>query len=440
VTSNRRSLFFATPSDAYDEALGILRDALAFGIEPSLAGIAALTRRLGDPQLRYPCVQIAGTNGKSSTARFTAAFLRAHGYRVGLYTSPELVEYPERMELDGTVVSRARFADAILAAHEASQEAIAAGEIEIVTEFELLTAAALWLFAEELVDFAVLEVGLGGRWDATSVISPKVAVITGIDLDHTTILGDSVEQIAAEKAATIKPGSIPVLGPGTADTREVFLARCQEVGATPIVVGDRGTYNLSPVLVTDYTSPCHRFPRYQEENIACALTATAAALGREPDPAAIQQTLSTLSIPGRFELIRERPPLLIDAAHNPQSARVLAQALVERYDVEDPATRRVKTFDTLLLGVLADKDATGIIEALAPLFTHLAVTQSASPRAIPAAELALLVTEVDGRSPVVFKTVAEALDTLTAQNAAVVATGSITLAGEVKGLSRGMSP
>jgi dihydrofolate synthase/folylpolyglutamate synthase len=161
------------------------------------------------------------------------------------------------------------------------------------------------------------------------------------------------------------------------------------------------------------------------------LTATAAALGREPDTAAVRQALDTLSIPGRFELLREQPLLHIDAAHNPQSARVLAQALVERYG-SDPVTRRLRTFDTLLLGILADKDATGIVEALAPLFTHLAVTRSASPRAIPAAELALLVAKVAGRPPTVFETVAEALDVLTAQQAAVVATGSITLAGEVK--------
>jgi dihydrofolate synthase/folylpolyglutamate synthase len=161
------------------------------------------------------------------------------------------------------------------------------------------------------------------------------------------------------------------------------------------------------------------------------LAATAAALGRELRPAAIRQALDTLNIPGRFELIREQPSLLIDAAHNPQSARVLAQALVERYGL-DPVTRRLRTFDTLLLGILTDKDATGIIEALAPLFAHLAVTQSASPRAISAAELALLVAEVDGRLPTMFETVAKALDALTAQNAAVVATGSITLAGEIK--------
>ncbi|MDR1183401.1 MAG: bifunctional folylpolyglutamate synthase/dihydrofolate synthase, partial [Coriobacteriales bacterium] len=277
-------------------------------------------------------------------------------------------------------------------------------------------------------------VGLGGRWDATSVVSPKVAVVTGIDLDHTAILGDNIEQIAVEKAAIIKPGSIPVLGSATATTRAVFLARCKEVGVMPIVVGQGdGAVTLAPSPCPSPVPTSSRFPRYQEENIACALTATAAALGREPDPAAIRQALDTLSIPGRFELLREQPLLLNDAAHNPQSLRVLAQALIERYG-SDPVTCRLRTFDTLLLGILADKDATGIVEALAPLFTYLAVTRSSSPRAIPAVELALLVAKVDGRPPTVFETVAEALDALTTQQAAVVATGSITLAGEVKAM------
>ncbi|MDR2587572.1 MAG: bifunctional folylpolyglutamate synthase/dihydrofolate synthase, partial [Coriobacteriales bacterium] len=292
-----------------------------------------------------------------------------------------------------------------------------------VTEFELLTAAALWLFAEEQVDFAVLEVGLGGRWDATSVVEPKVAVITGIGLDHTAILGDTLEQIASEKAAIIKQGSVPVLGPGTAAVREVFLARCREVGVAPLIV-DRPPDNRPE-------GP-ERFPRYQEQNIACALAATTAALGYEPETAHIQQALSSLSIPGRFELIRSTPPLLIDASHNPQSARVLAEALVERYG-QDEATGLLNTFDTLLLGILRDKDAAGIIEALSPLFAHVAVTQSPSSRAIPAAELAEMVVHVSGHKPEVYTSVSEALVSLTARATSVVATGSITLAGAVKG-------
>jgi dihydrofolate synthase/folylpolyglutamate synthase len=413
--------------------LAVLQDALKFGIEPSLAGIAALTRRLGAPQERYLCIQVAGTNGKSSTARFTAALLRAQGHKVGLYTSPELVEYPERMEVDGAVVAHVRFAEATLAAEGAAREAVAAGELEMVTEFELLTAAALWLFADEGVDFAVLEVGLGGRWDATSIVAPTVAVVTGIDYDHTAILGEDLAQIAREKAAIIREGSVPVLGPGATAApavREVFLARCAEVGATPA---------MADPAVTFCYPQAQRFPAYQRQNIACALAAATAALGQEPCPETVGRVLDTLSIPGRFELLRDDPPLLIDAAHNPQSARTLAHALVERYGL-DPTTGLLATFDTLLLGVLSDKDAAGIIEALAPLFPNVMLTRSTSPRALPAEHLSPLVSCFSPRPPTTSPSVSEALATLTAQAAATVATGSITIAGEVKSALRRVAP
>jgi dihydrofolate synthase/folylpolyglutamate synthase len=415
--------------EAYRRALAVLKDALKFGIEPSLAGIAALTRRLDAPQARYPCIQVAGTNGKSSTARFAAAFLHAQGKKVGLYTSPELVEYPERMELDGAVVSRVRFAEAVLVAEGAARDAVAAGEVEAVTEFELLTAAALWLFADEGVDVAVLEVGLGGRWDATSIVAPQVAVVTGIDYDHTAILGKNLEQIAAEKAAVIREGSVPVLGPGTAAApavREVFRARCAEVAATPVMADPAATLRYPQA---------QRFPGYQHQNIAVALAAATAALGQEPRPEAVEQVLGTLSIPGRFELLRDEPPLLIDAAHNPQSARTLAHALVERYGL-DPATGLLAIFDTLLLGILSDKDAPGIIEALTPLFAHVMLTRSTSLRALPPEHLVPLVAPLSPHPPTTSPSVPEALATLTAQAAAVVATGSITIAGEVKATLR----
>jgi dihydrofolate synthase/folylpolyglutamate synthase len=332
------------------------------------------------------------------------------------------------MEIDGAVVSQERFANAILKAHDAAQQAVADGRIWGITEFELLTAAALWLFSEEHVDFAVLEVGLGGRWDATSVVDPKVAVITGVGLDHTEILGNTIEEIAAEKAAIIKPGCIPILGPGTEDTCQVFFERCDEVGTKPLVVPNLPSSPDAPINPS-------RFPSYQQQNILCALVATRAALGDDTalDVAAIQHVLDTLVIPGRFELVREHPPLLIDAAHNPQSAKVLAKALTERYG-RGAESGYIKGFDTLLLGILTEKDAEGIIAALAPLFDTLAITQSASPRAIPADELAFRARQIvdKTRRVEVFTSVPLALDELTKRGASVVATGSITLAGEVK--------
>jgi dihydrofolate synthase/folylpolyglutamate synthase len=198
----------------YTEAIEALERALVFGIHPSLDGIRALTDALGRPQGSFTSVQVTGTNGKTSTARLAAALLAGEGRRVGLYTSPHLDRYPERIEVDGAVVSDADFAAAVGAALGASERLRPGmiGEAEGFTEFELLTASALWCFRERQVDVAVLEVGMGGTWDATSVVSPAVAVITGVGLDHMAVLGDTLEKIAAEKAGIFKPGQRVVIG------------------------------------------------------------------------------------------------------------------------------------------------------------------------------------------------------------------------------------
>ncbi len=212
---------------SYDDALAALQRALSFGMNPSLDGITALCEALGRPQDRFAVVQVTGTNGKTSTTRLTAALLRGEGMRVGLFTSPHLERYNERIEIDGAPVSDADFALALEATLAGGRRAAARPSVPGTpagfTEFELLTAAALWLFRERGVEIAVLEVGLGGRWDATSVVNPSVAVITGVGLDHTAILGDTLEAIAAEKAAIIRPASAPVLGPGTDGLDSIFL-------------------------------------------------------------------------------------------------------------------------------------------------------------------------------------------------------------------------
>jgi len=184
-----------------DEIVEVLKRVLTFGINPSLTGITALCAAMGDPQATFPVVQITGTNGKTSTARLTAALLREHNRVTGLYTSPELHRYPERVELDGIVLDDSRFARAVGAAIDTAKALW--GEVEpgvpaVITEFELLTAAALWAFADADVDTAVLEVGMGGRWDATSVAIPTVAVITGVGLDHMHVLGHPREDSSRE--------------------------------------------------------------------------------------------------------------------------------------------------------------------------------------------------------------------------------------------------
>jgi len=446
----------------YSEALAALRRALVFGINPSLDGITELTEALGRPQDRFASVQITGTNGKSSTARITAALLQAEGQRTGLYTSPELERYPERIELGTAVVTDEDFALALSAALNAAERlrgSTSLGTDTGFTEFELLTAAALWLFREREVEVAVLEVGLGGRWDATSVVAPCVAVITGVGLDHTGILGDTLEAIAAEKAAIIRPSTVPVLGPGTVGTERVFLERADSLGiparavreeSAPTPVSEALTVRFSvtarPMHPGDatvvavrgihgaYTDLALVGPAYQAANIATAVATAEAVLDRALDPRRVREALASLTIPGRFELMRTEPPVVIDASHNPQAAAVLADAIRDAWP--DSRHRPV-----VLLGIFSDKDAAGIVEALAPVAGAFAVTQSASPRAMPAADLALLVERVSGTAPVVVtSTVGDALRVRELLGpAGLVVTGSITTAGEARTLLRDTS-
>ena len=446
----------------YSEALAALRRALVFGINPSLDGITELAEALGRPQDAFASVQITGTNGKSSTARITAALLEAEGLRTGLYTSPELERYPERFELGTAVASDADFALALSAALGAAVRLrgnASLGTDTGFTEFELLTAAALWLFREREVELAVLEVGLGGRWDATSVVAPSVAVITGVGLDHTGILGDTLEAIAAEKAAIIRPATAPVLGPGTAGVEHVFLERADSLGTHARAVREQTAPTPVPEALTvryrltsrptgpgggtaldvvgihaTYTDLVLTGPAYQAANVATAVAAAEAALGRALDPARARSALRELTIPGRFELMRREPPCVIDASHNPQAAAVLAEAIRDAWP--DPARRPV-----ILLGIFADKDAAGIIEALTPVAGGFAVTQSSSPRALPADELAHMIEKVSGMRPVlVMESLVAAVSVLArGANDGLVVTGSITTAGEARTILRDTS-
>ena len=400
-----------TQSMTYDDAVATLEDALKFGMDPSLEPIRAMCAAMGDPQKRYRCVQVAGTNGKSSTTRMIAVLLHAQGLRVGLYVSPHLIKYPERIEIDGRVVSDEDFARGI----EVALDAAARAGVQ-ATEFELLTAAALWLFAREDVDWAVLECGLGGRWDATSVVDPQVAVITGVALEHTAILGDTIEKIAGEKAAIIKPGSHAIFEHDLA-AQGVFERQAQDVG-TP--------YSYAKLDATRaFDDELAYMPAYQRSNLATALAAVTVALGHAPSPESASIALGGLVIPGRFEILRHDPLVIVDAAHNPQSAHVLAGELRRLFDGD-------AAIPTLLLGVLDDKDARGIIRELCPLFDRIVVTASSSTRAVPATELASLVAEETGVRPEATHDVRAARELLSGEP--IVATGSITVAGEVKGI------
>ncbi|WP_417138249.1 bifunctional folylpolyglutamate synthase/dihydrofolate synthase [Paratractidigestivibacter faecalis] len=454
----------------YDEALEQLHSALRFGICPMLETVEDMLAELGDPDLCYDCVQIAGTNGKTSTSRFTAAILAGEGLSVALYTSPELVSYTERMEVGGHPVSEAAFAHGIAAAAEAGRRVnasrAAAGERPYdVTEFDTLTVAAAVVFAEAGVDVAVLECGMGGRWDATSAMkSIRSVAVTGIGLDHTRILGDTLEAIAGEKAAIIKPGRACVLGVGCAtptSVEDVFLEQCRAAGVTPTLVRalDRVDVGgeMHPGIAREHaglpqasfgvTKRPHRLgaplelsvntprslyaelaclkPDYQAANVACAVALAEAHLGRALAQDALFESLVTCPTPGRFQLLRPEPPVLIDACHNPQSVEAFLAAVAA---VEPDVARR----PLLLCAVLADKDVAGIVRLLAPAFPSVCVTQTASPRALAVHELAGLFREAGATVTAEYPDVATATSALCGES--YVACGSITLAGEVAGL------
>ena len=463
---------FDVPEVSYEEALGILHGALRFGICPLLETVVDLLAELGDPDLAFESLQVVGTNGKTSTSRYAAAILAGEGLRTALYTSPELVSYTERMEVDGSPVSEAAFAHGVSAARVAGERVnarrAAAGERPYdITEFDLLTAAAMVVFAEAGVEVAVLECGMGGRWDATSAVkSVRTVAVTGVGLDHTRVLGDTLEAIAGEKAAVIRRGRRCVLGAGTAapaSVEDVFLDRAREQGVEPVLLrpedpadaaGEMGpgaprehpglpraSYRvtkrprrLGAPLELDVTTPRGGYaelaalkPAYQAANVACAVTLVEEHLGRPLDARALFESVVRCPTPGRFQLLRPDPPVLVDACHNPQSVGAFLTA------VEAVAPERDGR-PLLLAAVLADKDVAGIVAPLAEAFPRVAVTQTSSGRALPADELARAFREAGAQVVGSFPTVGEAASALCGES--YVACGSITLAGELVGLFR----
>lgn len=436
----------------YDAAVSALERALVFGIHPSLDGITELCDVMGRPQDSFRSVQVTGTNGKTSTVRLVEAFLRAHGVRTGLYTSPHLERYPERIEVDGRPLTDEEFASAVGAALDAARttrDGDPIGGPEGFTEFEVLTAAALHAFREAGVEVAVIEVGMGGRWDATSVVLPAVAVVTGVGLDHAAVLGDTVELIAAEKAAIIRPGSVAVLGPGTEETRQVFLAQAAESGAAVITVGDRESADVRFTVLRepDSVTGCTEFtveglvshaaiavaaPAYQAVNAATALAAAEAVVGGAFETATVRTALDGVRFPGRFEVLRATPPLVVDGSHNPQAAAVLAASI--RGAWPDQSRR-----PHVLLGVLGDKDARGIVEALDGVVEGFSVVGLDHRRALAAADLAEVVVAVTGSQPMIHASMHEALRVLAEESGALpvheaglVITGSLVSAGEAR--------
>jgi len=417
-------------------------------LEPSLDRIAAVMELLGDPQKAFPVIHVTGTNGKTSTTRMIERLLREAGLSTGRFTSPHLHDIRERIALNGKPIPPEKF----VAAYEEVLPYIEMVDTKSVDEggprmtyFEVVVAVAYAAFADAPVDVAVVEVGMGGSWDATNVADGTVAVVTPIALDHERFLGSSVEDIATEKAGIIKEGALAVIGVQEPEVTEILLERAAEVGAKPAVEGSAfgvlardlavGGQQVSiRGLSGDYNDlflPLHG--AHQGHNAAIALAAVEAFIGGGEQPLdidVVRAGFAEVTSPGRLEIVRRSPTVLVDAAHNPAGAEALRAALEDSFN-----------FARIIgvIAVLADKDATQMLEILEPVLDEVVVTRTTSPRAMSPRALGDLATEIYGENRVtVVDSLPEALDRAAGLAdeggvaGGVLATGSITTAAEVR--------
>jgi dihydrofolate synthase / folylpolyglutamate synthase len=398
----------------YAEAERWLLSLELFGMRFGLDRMRRLMTALGSPQERFGSVHVAGTNGKSSTVRMTAAILARHGLRTGSYLSPHLVSFTERIRIDDADLGEDRFAAAVQRAARAAEKVNRTlEEGDRVTQFEAITAAAYSEIAEAGADVAVVEAGLGGRWDATNVIPSKVQVLTNVGLEHTRWLGPTIADIAAEKLDIVRPGGTLVVGADLHEDAAALAVRvCEERGATLVVAPAHSGLDLLAQ------------GEHQQRNFAVARAAAEAYHGPLDDDAVRAAAASTL-VPGRFQIVDEAPVTVIDGAHNPAGMAALAPSLRAFAD-----GRRL----VACVSVLDDKDAAGMLRELLPVCAEVVFTQSHNPRALPAGTLESLARQVGGPPA---RTVAEPRRALEAARAAAgpdgvaVATGSIYLIADL---------
>jgi dihydrofolate synthase/folylpolyglutamate synthase len=418
-------------------------------IEPTLDRIAALTDILGSPQLSYPTIHIAGTNGKTSTSRMIDALMSELGYRTGRFTSPHLESFLERISIKGQAIDPAEFIknynDIAL-----YLDLIDSKQPHQISYFEALTALAFVAFAEHPVDVGIIEAGLGGEWDATNVVQSQVSVMTPIGLDHMDYLGNTLEDIAQTKAGIFKPESNVVLAAQTPEVAKVLMAQVAKVSAIPfregiefslanraIAVGGQliainGLYGL----IEDIFLPL--YGAHQANNAAVALAAVEAFAGVQLDSDLVRSAFSKVRSPGRCEVIHRDPTVIIDAAHNPHGAKAITNTINSEFD-----------FETVIgvVAVLGDKDAAGILAELSQVVDYLVVSQSSSPRALPANELAKIAAQFftpeqievipELRGAITYATEkANLANQVNEGVSAVLVTGSVVSAGEARAIVR----
>jgi len=366
----------------YAAARAALDELPRFEVKPGLERIGRLLAALGDPECTYPAIHVAGTNGKGSVVAMLEAVLRASGRQVGRFTSPQIVDFRDRIAVDGRWLSEREWGEGV--------ERLAPTLSEMAdppAQFEAITALALDAFVRARVDLAVVEVGLGGRFDATNLVRPILSILTNVALDHTAILGDSIERIAWEKTGIAKEGVPLLLGPVPENALRVAERSCAEAGAELVCVDGPG---IAPVSEGDgfvrYRVDGDDLPGtidlpllggYQAENLRTALAAIHRLRkgGLEIPTSAIEEGLRTVSWPGRFEIVGRAPTVILEGAHNVAGARALAA------DVERRVPERARR--SLVFGALADKDVAGMLRVLGPCFERVILTESESLRALP---------------------------------------------------------
>jgi dihydrofolate synthase/folylpolyglutamate synthase len=427
-------------------------------LDPTLDRIRALVELLGDPQAAYPVVHLTGTNGKTSTSRMIDTLLRALGVRTGRFTSPHVESMTERISIDGEPLTEARFLDAFndLAPYLqlVDRDPMTGHPLSF---FEAIVGMAYAAFADAPVDAAVIEVGMGGTWDATNVADGVVAVITPVGVDHTRYLGDRPEDIAREKVGIIKPGATVVSAVQLPGVEQVIAEHAEEVGATVLWEGrDFGVEHRLPAVggqvlrlrgvraaYDELFVPL--YGAHQGQNAALALAAVEAFTGSEPlDSQVVEEAFAEVTSPGRLEVVPRSPTIVLDAAHYPHGAAATAAALQDSF-----------TFSPLIgvLGMMADKDHEGLLAAFEPVLAHVVCTQNSTHRALPAEELAEIARGIYGVDRV---SVAARLDDAIDQAATlaeaggvygealgsggVLISGSVVTVGEARRLLHARSP
>ena len=422
-------------------------------LEPSLDRIRAFTELLGDPQRGYPVIHLTGTNGKTSTSRMIDTLLRALELRTGRFTSPHVERMSERICVDGAPLTDEEFVRAFNDVAPYTH-LVDAAQPHPLSFFETVVGMAYAAFADAPVDVAIVEVGMGGVWDATNVADGQVAAVLPVAVDHAKYLGDQPAMIAREKAGIIKPGATAVLAEQVPDVAEVLLGHAAEVGATVVREGlEFGVASRVPAVGGQVVSLQGLRARYDEvflplygahqaQNAAIALASVEAFVDDRPlDAEIVATTFGQVTSPGRLEVIRRSPTIVLDAAHNPHGAEAVAAALNDSF-----------AFDPLIgvLGVMADKDADGVLAAFEPHLFHVVCTQNATERAMPADELAAVAREIYGDDRVtVVPRLADAIDQATALaeageaatgsigSGAVLVTGSVVTVGEARTMLKG---